>query len=88
MFSGAVGLLQVPKLFNRVVPGEQSFSENYSGIFHFRFWLYGEWVDVVIDDRLPVWPDGKLVFCSNKQQPNEFWGPLLVRFFSFYDDRI
>lgn len=38
-----------------------------------------EWVDVVVDDRLPFWPDGRLVFCSNKQEPNEFWCSLLVR---------
>jgi hypothetical protein len=52
------------------------------GIFHFRFWLYGEWVDVVVDDRLPYFPDGRLVFCCNKEQPDEYWSPLLV--FLFY----
>ena len=74
----AVGIMQSPKLFSRVVPQDQSFEDNYAGIFHFRFWLYGEWVDVVVDDRLPYFSDGSLVFCSNKSQPDEYWGPLLV----------
>lgn len=53
--------------------------EAYAGIFRFRFWLYGKWTEVVVDDRLPYWPDGKLVFCSNKQEPDEYWGPLLEK---------
>ena len=30
------------------------FNENYNGSFKFQFWNYGEWVDVIIDDFLPV----------------------------------
>ena len=78
--AGCVGILQSPKLFARVVPDDQGFGDDYAGIFHFRFWLYGEWVDVVIDDRLPFWPDGKLVFSSNKEEPNEYWSSLLVNY--------
>ncbi len=50
-----------------------------TGMFCFKFWLYGDWVSVVVDDRLPFWPNDKLVFCSNKQQPNELWGSLLEK---------
>ena len=71
--AGCVGILQSKTLFSKVVPEKQSFSQNYAGIFHFRFWLYGKWVSVVVDDRLPCFSDGRLVFASNKIQPNEFW---------------
>lgn len=49
------------------------------GIFHFRFWTYGQWYDVVIDDQLPFHADGRLVFCRNKKDKNEMWSPLLEK---------
>lgn len=67
----------VPEVFDNVVPKDQTFDKSqYAGIFHFHFWYYGQWVDVVVDDRLPVYADNKLIFCSNKQEPNEFWAAL------------
>jgi hypothetical protein len=79
--AAAVAIASYPEYLRNVIPPGQAFQSNdYCGIFHFRFFKYGEWLDVVVDDLLPVDKfTNRLIYARNKQEKNEFWCSLLEK---------
>lgn len=73
----------VPAVLIQVIPDwkEQEWDpekpDSYAGIFHFHFWRFGEWVDVVIDDQLPT-VNNQLIYCHSNSR-NEFWCALVEK---------
>ncbi|XP_065055645.1 calpain-5-like isoform X2 [Rhopilema esculentum] len=81
--AAAASLAEEKNLWSKVIPDHknQEFNpekaEDYQGIFRFRFWRFGEWIEVVVDDRLPV-SNGELCYVKSKAR-NEFWSALLEK---------
>lgn len=75
----AVGTRAPVKEF--IMPKDQEWNSEkpllYRGIFHFHFHYFGQWTDVVIDDRLPT-QKHKLVY-TKAEHENEFWPSLVEK---------
>ncbi|XP_055385568.1 calpain-C [Condylostylus longicornis] len=69
-------LYSLKNLYYRVVPADQNVN-NSCGVYRFRLWWCGEWVEVLVDDRLPT-INGKLAFLQ-PQKSNCFWASLLEK---------
>lgn len=67
------------QLMNKILPSHNyTFgTAEYTGIIHCRFWQFGSWVDVLIDDLLPS-VDGDILF-AHSSDPNEFWVSLVEK---------
>ncbi|KAG8510204.1 Calpain-13 [Galemys pyrenaicus] len=77
-FLAALGALtQSPQHLQKILM-DQSFSHQYAGIFRFRFWQCGQWVEVVVDDRLPI-VDRNYLFVHPRSDNQEFWPCLLEK---------
>ncbi|KAL4237591.1 hypothetical protein ACF0H5_002305 [Mactra antiquata] len=65
-------------LLNKIIVPDQCFSgDAYCGVFKFNFWHQGDWIQVVVDDRLPTYY-GNLVFMHSTDK-NEFWSALMEK---------
>ena len=83
-FTGALACLASnQQLLEKVVPDleyqgwDDKHPENSVGIFRFRFWRFGEWYEVVVDDLLPT-RFGKLIY-QQTDRGCQLWPTLLEK---------
>jgi len=65
------------------VPPDQNLKKNgssseYTGLLRFRFWRFGKWIEVVVDDNLPT-NQGLMPLYGRSTDPEEFWISLLEK---------
>ncbi|KAM5125392.1 calpain-1 catalytic subunit-like, partial [Mantella aurantiaca] len=79
LLSSMSSLTLHPKLFSRVVPENQSFNkrDGYCGRFNFMLWRFGDWVEVIIDDKLPT-RNNRLIYTKSNTR-GEMWSALLEK---------
>ncbi|XP_076095147.1 uncharacterized protein LOC143065457 isoform X1 [Mytilus galloprovincialis] len=81
-----------PRLLERVVPARdyKIGTNDYDGVFHCRFWRFGHWSEIYIDDKLPTSGRGGLYGAHSNTDPNEMWVALLekafARMYGSYDE--
>ena len=74
LLAAVASLAQHKQVLYQVVDEDEHFE---NGVVCFKFWQYGKWEEVLVDDRLPTYY-GRLVFMHSVDN-NEFWTPLLEK---------
>nr|XP_034308910.1 calpain-1 catalytic subunit-like isoform X2 [Crassostrea gigas] len=82
--SSVANVADKPKLLRRIIPSDSYpvGSPKYDGIFHCRFWRFGIWDDVFIDDCLPIIYGNQIYSAHSNTDPNEMWVALLEKAFA------
>ncbi|KAH8849752.1 Calpain [Schistosoma japonicum] len=80
LLAAVASIADHPHMFSHVVFKNQEFKgPDYVGVIRFRFWQFGEWVEVLIDDRLPVRSGSNELVFMHSSDPTEFWSALLEK---------
>ncbi|KAL8561164.1 hypothetical protein ACOMHN_054535 [Nucella lapillus] len=84
--STVANISEHPDQLKQVIPDDAYHvgTDHYDGIFHCRFWRFGQWEDVYIDDFLPIVHGTTPWGARSATDPDEFWVSLLEKAFARY----
>lgn len=78
-----------PDIFKQIVPDDayNIGTPEYDGVFHAVFWRCGQWVDIYVDDHLPIVPrtDNVLWGVQSRNDSREMWPALLEKAFAKFE---
>ena len=81
LLSTCAALAKKEDLLFRVLPPDQPlYGEGYCGSVRLKIWQFGDWVEVIVDDRLPTLK-GKYIY-GHCADPTEFWVAFIEKAFA------
>ena len=76
--AGLSELTQYPGLLKKIVPHQPNQNCFETGKVRFNLWKFGNWEEIVVDDRIPVVNKDEH-FGARSSDPQVFWPPLLEK---------
>ena len=86
--SSVASLALQHSLVDKVIPhpDQQELNrDDYCGVLLFRFFRFGKWIEVVVDDYLPTSNNKLVLGHSNIYKRNEFWAAFLEKAYAKLD---
>ena len=82
LLSTCAALAKREDLLHKVLPPDQKlYGPNYTGQIKLRIWQFGQWQEVVIDDKLPLTKKKKYIY-AHCAEVTEFWVALIEKAFA------
>ncbi|KAK2714350.1 calpain-8-like [Artemia franciscana] len=80
LVAAMISLALNPVQLKKIAPEDQSFDYGeYAGIFRIRLWQYGQWQNVIFDDRVPTLLNSDEITYAHSQKKEVFWSVLLEK---------
>ncbi len=72
--------------WSQIIPSDayKAGRSDYDGVFYCRFWRFGQWVEVYIDDSVPVRQSGDsyVAWGARSCDPDEMWVTFMEKAFA------
>ncbi|CAL8104578.1 unnamed protein product [Calicophoron daubneyi] len=78
LLSSLSSIARYPQLLYHVISDKQQ-NADYLGVYRVRIWCFGEWIELLIDDRLPVIKGTNDLLFARSEDKSVFWSALVEK---------